>query len=149
MKFYDAFFEIARLKQFVVTMIIKVAVVALCFGLFSGSDSDIGVFGILFLACLLYTMISMYVGVSRAVGNWYIGIFVFIGLFVVMVLVMDKMPEFVSVLLLIAFFIGGPVLDISRIIRLIKLQKMQKEPDVSEVIIVEETVSAASNDSAE
>ena len=133
------FFEIARLKSFVVTMIIKVLLVSLI--LFIDTDSGFTLSKLL-LMVLAYTLVSIYVGISNAVGNWYIGIFVSIGVIIIACLLMDKLPEFLSTLLVIVFIVAGPVLDISRIVRLIKLTKLKNSSQL-------ETASTAQQETIE
>ena len=73
-------------------------------------------------------MMSVYVFISKRVGNWIIGLIVMIGLLVATAFI--DIPDIVSTIFGLAFILGGFTLDITRIVRYIRLCKKPKDETI-------------------
>ncbi len=108
----------AELRGILMSVPLK-AIISGLFIHFTMSSSDMDIFGKIFLFITMYSMMSIYIFISKRVGNWLIGLFGMIGLLVATVFL--DIPDAVSTILGLLLIFGGFTLDITRIVRYIRL----------------------------
>ncbi len=88
----------------------------------SSQDTNIGM--VIFFFIVLYSMLSVYIFLSKRVGNWLIGGIVMIGLVIGVSFL--NLPDIVLTIFGIVFIFGGFTLDLLRIFRYICLCRKPK-----------------------
>lgn len=120
-------FKKAELREILMSIPLK-AIISGLMVYFTMSSSDINIFEKIFFFIIVYSMMSVYVFISKRVGNWIIGLIVMIGLLVATAFI--DIPDIVSTIFGLAFILGGFTLDVTRIVRYIRLCKKPKDETI-------------------
>lgn len=121
-------FKNAELREILVSVPIKAIISGLViYAVTAAQDTSIGMK--IFFFVMMYSMLSVYIFISKRVGNWFIGGIVMIGLIIAAALL--NLPDIVLTVFGIIFIFGGFTLDAVRIIRYIALSvgKSNKTPE--------------------
>ncbi len=121
-------FKKAELREILVSVPIKAIISGLViYAVTAAQDTSIGMK--IFFFVMMYSMLSVYIFISKRVGNWFIGGIVMIGLIIAAALL--NLPDIVLTVFGIIFIFGGFTLDAVRIIRYIALSvgKSNKTPE--------------------
>ena len=113
----------AELREILVSIPLK-AIISGLFIHFTMSSSDMDIFGKIFLFITMYSMMSVYIFISKRVGNWILGGLIMVGLVIAAAFI--DVPDIILTISGLAFIFGGFTLDITRIIRYINLCRKSK-----------------------